>query len=351
MTIAVIELLNDLDVVPDVFCFSGMAPGDVRETFNTDIDYRCNAFSDLGIQAFGALKGPLRNLLFRRVSDRYDVVFNADSYLLGLPDERKYVHYMLYPRKVELRHYPGPAHPLKKYLYTLPVSLLYRWERVHPSSTYLTLSGFSQRLLQDHYQIPQETEIRQIHPPVDLDTFWHEVGDRPRAISSVGSFDPSKNQLGQIRLASRMEDYTFYIMGSTVLNEKYFRRCQRLLQNLGLSNVVLLPDIPGAALRDRLVRSKYFLHTKVAEPFGIAAVEAAAAGCLPLVHNSGGQVETVPFPRLRFDRVGEIPDLIQALGSADYHSLLSDVRSHIKKYDRMIFKDKLRDLFTAIAGE
>src|SRR5262249_6615326 len=64
-----------------------------------------------------------------------------------------------------------------------------------------------------------------------------------------------------------------------------------------------------------LGRVKYAIHAKEDEHFGIAPAEALLAGCIPLVHDSGGQVEIVGHdPRLCFsdqeDAIGKIERLL-----------------------------------------
>ena len=53
-------------------------------------------------------------------------------------------------------------------------------------------------------------------------------------------------------------------------------------------------------------------NTLIAEPFGLTAVQAVAAGALPLVHDSGGQRETVPDATLRYTSLDDVPALIAA---------------------------------------
>lgn len=62
--------------------------------------------------------------------------------------------------------------------------------------------------------------------------------------------------------------------------------------------------VPPLGLRKTRMRSAYpfsiSLHAADG-PFGIAVVEAMAAGCVPIVQNMTVAVETVPFDELRFD--------------------------------------------------
>jgi len=103
-------------------------------------------------------------------------------------------------------------------------------------------------------------------------------------------------------------------------------------------------------MRALLQESRYFLHTVVNEPFGLTAVQAMAAGCLPIVHDSGGQRETVPNPRLRYRTLDEAPDMIrflEALDTTTFESLTTQLQQHVAlSYDEAIFHRKMRDILT-----
>jgi glycosyltransferase involved in cell wall biosynthesis len=62
--------------------------------------------------------------------------------------------------------------------------------------------------------------------------------------------------------------------------------------------------------------SRFYLHAKQFEHFGIALVEALALGCIPFVHNSGGQVEIVTPEILRYTSGDELPEKVAQLCSS-----------------------------------
>ncbi|MCK4900365.1 MAG: glycosyltransferase [Anaerolineales bacterium] len=73
----------------------------------------------------------------------------------------------------------------------------------------------------------------------------------------------------------------------------YFERCLDYAKSNNISNVHFHPDVSFRILKSILQRSKYFLHTKIKEHFGNTTVHAFAAGCMPIVHDSGGQREII----------------------------------------------------------
>jgi len=68
----------------------------------------------------------------------------------------------------------------------------------------------------------------------------------------------------------------------------------------------LLTGIPREQLAAEVARHRYGIHPMEDEHFGIAVAEMVRAGCIPLVHDSGGPVEIVGGRReLRFRTVEE----------------------------------------------
>lgn len=343
VSLAAIELFNQMGIAPDVFCFHGLTREEVRARFGRRVRFDLRLVPDWGMQCCGALKGPLLNYLFRRFSSVYELVFNAHGYLHGLPGEECVVHYLPLPRKVELLQDQQSQGALKRWLYTRPVIWFYQLERVNPGHCYRVNSQYSYDLLMKHYDIPPTADVDVLYPPVNLDEFWCHQEKRSASVVSVASFDPTKNQLAQIEIATSLPEYQFYLVGDTSLNHGYYQECERRIDLLGVSNVHLCPDASLAELRRLLRNSRFFLHTKQGEHFGIAAVEAIAAGCVPLVPDSGGQRETVPDDRLRFKSVGEVPGIVRGLRSSEINGIRRSLQEHVRRFDQDVFKQGLRE--------
>jgi glycosyltransferase involved in cell wall biosynthesis len=79
----------------------------------------------------------------------------------------------------------------------------------------------------------------------------------------------------------------------------------------GLSDrVEVFIDVSREKLLGILRTSKVFLHPARGEHFGVSIAEAMAAGCIPLVHNTGGPREFVP-ERWRFNESKEAAQKIE----------------------------------------
>ena len=98
--------------------------------------------------------------------------------------------------------------------------------------------------------------------------------------------------------------------------------------------------------------SQFFLHTMREEPFGISTVEAILNGCIPVVHNSGGSAEIVGNEQLVFDNNNEAIKNLNYVSNLDKEiqiQIISDLKSRIRKYDELNFKNsftnKLKTIF------
>jgi glycosyltransferase involved in cell wall biosynthesis len=127
-------------------------------------------------------------------------------------------------------------------------------------------------------------------------------GRRQFRFVAVGRIAPDKCYLQLLdlfnALSKRFNNAAFTIVGAE-LDATYAREVRRKTQELHLP--VEFVTSAGRKDVDRLLQtSTFFVHAKPFEHFGIAIVEAMAQGCLPFVHDSGGQVEIVTPKVLRY---------------------------------------------------
>lgn len=147
---------------------------------------------------------------------------------------------------------------------------------------------------------------RVLHLPngVDVERFGHGsrsafrerfgIPERARLIASVGRIDPQKNQLGAVEVLDSVRhahpDAHLLLVGH-VTDPAYRARVEERVREKGLESRVTL--IPGLDARsDELVgayrAADLFLLPSLHEPFGIAIVEAWAAGIPVVASRVGG---------------------------------------------------------------
>lgn len=172
----------------------------------------------------------------------------------------------------------------------------------------IVYSQFVAAFAQNFYQ--KETLV--VHPPVDIENF--SPLPKQNVILSVGRFFVGIHNKKQIELIRQFKlicdqglpdpSWSYHLVGSIDSSNAarhYVDQCKAEAQGYP---IVFHFDAPFAELRRLYGQAKLFWHgagmgedvnrhPERAEHFGIATVEAMAAGCVPIVINKGGQPEIV----------------------------------------------------------
>jgi glycosyltransferase involved in cell wall biosynthesis len=93
-----------------------------------------------------------------------------------------------------------------------------------------------------------------------------------------------------------------------------------------------------------LARSRFYLHLMRGEHFGITVVEAMSAGCVPVVHNSGGPKEIVGNCGFLWQTIEEIPDIFR-LADSSYASMSELSMRRARVFSRERFVEELGEVF------
>jgi alpha-1,2-mannosyltransferase len=164
--------------------------------------------------------------------------------------------------------------------------------RVLVNSTY-TLKAFKYSLLRytdlglgDIEELLSKTGI--LHPP--LPRAWELLklrgGLRLPCVASIGRFSSEKRYDLVLEVARLMPEVTFIVAGGV-----YGRASRAYYQWVKLrapGNVVVKANIPAHVKNLILSKCTVYLHTMVGEHFGLAPLEALAAGMTPVVPEKSG---------------------------------------------------------------
>jgi glycosyltransferase involved in cell wall biosynthesis len=227
---------------------------------------------------------------------------------------------------------------IARQMYLRPFQLLVRqlsrqWRavRLHIANSQFTAGAIASRLGRDLKPVV-------VYPPVDLD-FWmaETCSSRRSGVVSFARFDPWKRQDIQVcimgGLHSRLRMIGRAITPAEVAN---LRRLEDHAKEY--DNIEFYVNLSQTEVRDLLHSSKVFIHTADTEPFGMTIVEAIAAGCVPVVRDSGASPEIVPFRELRFETIEEARGKIQRAMKGDFDHMLPNLRTHIQRFDQGVFR-------------
>ncbi len=114
------------------------------------------------------------------------------------------------------------------------------------------------------------------------------------------------------------------IAGAVVGNDPYVDNMRRRIRDEQITNVRIVENPSEAEVATLLTMHELFVFPAPWEHFGIVTVEAIQAGLIPLVHNTGGQREIVPFDFLRFLND---EDLIKR--AQDIQTMTSDAKTEL----------------------
>lgn len=256
----------------------------------------------------------------RRIRHGYDLVIAAgmEEMDLGGPG-------LLYV------HYPHLARFWVKYCDTKagwpgflrgkirPWTLLsgYSVDRMRGNSV-LANSDWTRARIQEAYAVPVKT----LYPPVTASSRTLPWELREDHFVCIGRFQARKRMDWVISILRKVREQhrriRLHLIGTRDQGREA-ARYYRMLRELVAADrewVRLHEDLPRTNMLELMGRSRYAIHALKEEHFGLAPAEALMAGCIPFVHDSGGQVEIVGGEPLLCYRDQEATEKIGAvLGS------------------------------------
>ena len=146
-----------------------------------------------------------------------------------------------------------------------------------------------------------------LYPPVPGDFPDVPWTERRSDVLAIGRMHPVKRWEMAVEIMERARSGGADC-GLTLIhpreNSEYARKISEMAESRPWFR--LLTDLTRDQLVKEAAQHRFGLHTMEEEHFGIAVAEMVRAGCLPLVHDSGGPVEIVAWQNeLRFRSVAE----------------------------------------------
>lgn len=230
----------------------------------------------------------LPELFYQRMKNDCDLILNTYGELVDSVADISYVNAI--PVRV-VHHYPESGFSNSIVLRSIAQAYgfsLRAVDKLFRRKVLLTNSTFTQGIVRRH--LGRDSLV--VYPPVDVERFKRiaSFADRENVVATVSRLRLGKN-LGLIpRIARLVKKGEFTILGlADQASQEAIEALTKGIGSLGAGDRVrLLINQPPQKLVDVLSSAKVFLHTQPMEAFGMAVVEAMAAGCVPVVPREGG---------------------------------------------------------------
>jgi len=347
----IVRLLNQDGIVPDIFALRANR----KLTKETDLRFRLIKLPAYVVGLY-EVKIIALNRMMCKYAARYDLMINSNNCLVAAPKTATTIAYVHFPREariasghVDLAFPDGkPLHQTNAVyrVYRAFLDSLRRRTVVGANTQIVANSHFTKDHLLEVYPQVGPKSIRVIYPPVTVTTTAPSNSERRHVVCTLGRFSPDKRQLEQIEIARELPELPFEILGyvGDGGSRRYYARCQKLISNQGIKNVTLLPNLTSQQVGEKLRSARLCMHNLRNEPFGISTVEAIAAGCLPLVHDSGGQREIVDLDALRFTDRTDAVNKIKFLLSESPTNYQARLLTSLSRFSTSTFKRRFRTL-------
>ncbi|HTS33396.1 MAG TPA: glycosyltransferase family 4 protein [Thermoplasmata archaeon] len=259
---------------------------------------------------------------------------SGDGSLVSFPEMRKTVEQLYGHRASFLVNQPA--------VMWLLVRVLRQWDRmsIRRAGILLGNSVFTSRVLQRVYRLTEPPGVVYQGLPETPETPV-EAPSSPTVLA-VGAFIPHKDQETLLRAWTIVESRPEFPDARLVLvgNGPTRAACEELSRNLGLRRVRFEPAISEIALANLYEQASVLVHPAIAEPFGMAPLEAARHRVPSIVADSGGITE--------FVRNGENGRIFPPRDATTLADLISSMLANHPERVRMGFEAyrKQRTLFT-----
>ena len=132
--------------------------------------------------------------------------------------------------------------------------------------------------------------------------------------------------------------------------EQFHLDCLEGLRNMAGPGMRFYVNAAEAELDALLGGARAYLHPRP-ESFGIAVVEAIAAGCVPVVPDSSAHPETVPFAELRYRTEAEAVEIVRGALGGRFDGLLPALKEHAQKFSEEAFQETMLGIIEGRNGD
>jgi len=222
----------------------------------------------------------------------------------------------------------------------------------------LSISEYTSKYIKEYWG--KDSKI--LHPPVTMMATAQDIMSMMKSdiILTVGRFfegEHCKKHMVMIEAFRMLEDeyhtgWKLSMVGAlrnNPLDMEYYNRCVDAAKGY---NIEFLPNIPYNDLVNMYRMSKIYWHAAGCgetdpmcfEHFGISPVEAMSAGCIPVLFNGGGLLETASVVD-HWSDVGDLLDITTRYMGSDYtihKQLITKIFEESQRYNSNSYMDGVR---------
>jgi glycosyltransferase involved in cell wall biosynthesis len=220
----------------------------------------------------------------------------------------------------------------------------------------LTNSKFTQQIVRKYLN----RDALVLHPPIAVKAYASKNVKRKNYVVTVSKFTP-KRSLHKVPLIARYTRNAKFIIAGAAdeYSSKTIQNLRKVISQCDVENrVTILPNISRSMLIELLTQAKAYLHVMPFEHFGISIIEAMAAGCVPIVHRSGGpwldildqQQGRNGFSYTTLEEAAQIVDLIMTDEKLS-NNISSAAQKRAWDYDISVFQKRLTVVVNKLASQ
>jgi len=261
------------------------------------------------IGVFSVYQIMLRNMLWSQwvkgKVENVDIELLTQDVMFSCGIGKKRIAYVHFPANLVHFEKTGPKSGLFWKIYYVLVEAYWK-SKIDRVDLFICNSEYTKNAIRERWG----KEAIVVHPPVSVDRF-EPAPVKENFVVTIGRFVPEKNYETIVEVARLLPHVKFVIVGRKE-DAAYYEKIERSKP----ANLKLLSDLPENEMISQLARAKVYLHAMVGEHFGISIVEAMAAGCIPVIHDSGGAKEATKDSGYVYNTVDECVEAVsQALSS------------------------------------
>jgi glycosyltransferase involved in cell wall biosynthesis len=352
------KALKELDHIVHLYTLEKTDWERVHRIFGYSSDVVDKEFVLLPGRTFPTIYGGLANWFWRDVAGiyairqhHYDLTIITKQIMLPVFSDIIYVHFPVlvpgfesyyypdrYVHNVWLRAYSRPEVAIRSVMLSVFKSMQYK-------PLILTNSRFSAAVIKRLLGVNAIV----LYPPVNVEKYLplSKNTKRKRIVLTISRIAPEKGLEIIPDVAREVKDVKFVIMGA-LGSTSYYRSLMSKIKAVGVGDrIKVLPNVSEDLKIELMAKAKIYLHPMRYEHFGIAVVEAMAAGLLPIVHKSGGPwidiVEGGKYGR-GYSRVDELIYHINTAIDSQYEFTARLVTERTRSFSFNAFKTRVNKI-------